>query len=82
MIEYTIFIILVDYFFTIYIKSKATVDQLEQFYLLSPSKVKDAYLFFLLKDYREKNPKSSVIVFTNTCRFENIFLNKNKKCLV
>lgn len=47
---------------------KATVDQLEQFYLLCPSKVKDAYLFYLLKEYTEKNPKSSVIVFTNTCR--------------
>ena len=49
--------------------SKATVDQLEQFYLLCPSKVKDAYLFFLLKEYIEKNPKSSVIVFTNTCKY-------------
>lgn len=50
-------------------KSKATVDQLEQFYLLCPNKVKDAYLFFLLKEYTEKNPKSSVIVFTSTCRY-------------
>ncbi|CAF1001584.1 unnamed protein product, partial [Brachionus calyciflorus] len=47
---------------------KATVDQLEQFYLLSPGKVKDAYLFHLLKEYLIKNPRSSVIVFTNTCR--------------
>lgn len=53
-----------------YIFSKATVEQLEQFYMLCPSKVKDAYLFHLLKEYTEKNPKSSVIVFTNTCRFE------------
>lgn len=51
--------------------SKATVEQLEQFYMLCPGKVKDAYLFHLLKEYTEKNPKSSVIVFTNTCRFEN-----------
>lgn len=48
--------------------SKLTVDQLEQFYLLTPQKVKDAYLFYLLKDFKEKNPQSSVIVFTNTCR--------------
>ena len=49
-------------------QSKATVDQLEQFYLLTPSKVKDAYLFHLLKEYTEKHARSSVIVFTNTCR--------------
>lgn len=45
-----------------------TVDELEQFYMLVPAKVKDAYLFQYLKDYTEKNPRSSVIVFTNTCR--------------
>lgn len=49
--------------------SKATVDQLDQYYLLAPGKVKDAYLFYLLKEYTEKNPRSSVIVFTNTCRY-------------
>jgi len=48
--------------------SKVTVDQLEQFYMLTPGKVKDAYLFRLLKEYTESKPKSSVIVFTNTCR--------------
>lgn len=48
--------------------SKVTVDQLEQFYMLTPGKVKDAYLFRLLKQYTESKPKSSVIVFTNTCR--------------
>lgn len=35
---------------------------------MSPNKVKDAYLFHLLKQFISSNPKSSVIVFTNTCR--------------
>lgn len=47
---------------------KMTVDELEQFYMLVPAKVKDAYLFYYLKDYIEKNERSTVIVFTNTCR--------------
>ena len=51
--------------------SQLTVDQLEQNYILAPSKVKDAYLFQLLNDFREKKPNSSVIVFTNTCRQVN-----------
>lgn len=45
-----------------------TVDELEQEYLLVPAKVKDAYLFHLLKDFTEKNVRSSVIIFTSTCR--------------
>ena len=44
------------------------MEQLKQYYLLAPQKVKDAYLFHLLNDYRDKHPSSSVIVFTNTCR--------------
>ena len=50
------------------IVSQLTVDQLEQYYTLTPFKAKDAYLFHLLNDYRAKNPGSSVIVFTNTCK--------------
>lgn len=45
-----------------------TVDELEQKYILTPKKVKDAYLFHYLKSFIEKHEKSSVIVFTSTCR--------------
>ena len=50
------------------IKRKLTVDELDQQYVLVPKKVKDAYLFYYLKSFIEKNEKSSVIVFTSTCR--------------
>ncbi len=36
--------------------------------MLTPFKAKDAYLFHLLNEYRAKNPRSSVIIFTNTCK--------------
>ncbi|KAI3379850.1 hypothetical protein SNEBB_008422 [Seison nebaliae] len=45
-----------------------TVDQLKQFYVLMPSKVKDTYLLYLLVDFITKQPNISIIVFTNTCR--------------
>ncbi|CAF0993564.1 unnamed protein product [Adineta steineri] len=54
------------------------VDKLDQYYLLVPANVKDAYLFHLLSLYHSNNddddeqkPKlhsTSTIVFTNTCR--------------
>lgn len=55
------------------------VEKLDQYYLLVPSNVKDAYLFHLLSlyhgnndddDEEKKNRKhsTSTIVFTNTCR--------------
>lgn len=56
------------------------MDKLDQYYLLVPANVKDAYLFHLLSLYHsesnddddgeKKNRKhsTSTIVFTNTCR--------------
>lgn len=57
------------------------MEKLDQYYLLVPSNVKDAYLFQLLSLYhgennddddgeKKKNKKhsTSTIVFTNTCR--------------
>jgi ATP-dependent RNA helicase DDX49/DBP8 len=46
----------------------STVEELEQFYILMPADVKDAYLVHTLDKYLEKNKKSSVIIFTNTCK--------------
>jgi ATP-dependent RNA helicase DDX49/DBP8 len=54
------------------------VDKLDQYYLLVPSNVKDAYLFHLLSLYHGNNDEdddniarkhsTSTIVFTSTCR--------------
>lgn len=46
----------------------ATVEQLEQNYLLCPKDVKDAYLVQAIREYRTKNQKGNVIIFTSTCK--------------
>ncbi|WKX97538.1 hypothetical protein Q1695_013307 [Nippostrongylus brasiliensis] len=46
----------------------ATVERLEQKYVLCPVAVKDAYLVYVVKNYCERNEGSSVIVFAQTCR--------------
>lgn len=47
---------------------ESTVDRLEQKFVVCPVAVKDAYLVYVVKNYSEKNPKSSVIIFAQTCR--------------
>ncbi|CCD61679.1 RNA helicase [Caenorhabditis elegans] len=47
---------------------ESTVDRLEQKYVVCPVAVKDAYLVYVVKNYSEKNPKSSVMIFAQTCR--------------
>nr|CDJ96231.1 DNA RNA helicase domain containing protein [Haemonchus contortus] len=46
----------------------ATVEKLEQKFVLCPVAVKDAYLVYVVKNYCERNENSSVIVFAQTCR--------------
>lgn len=46
----------------------ATVDKLEQKYVLCPNAVKDAYLVYVVKTFHEKHPDSSVLIFSHTCR--------------
>ncbi|EPB67687.1 DEAD/DEAH box helicase [Ancylostoma ceylanicum] len=46
----------------------ATVEHLEQRFVLCPVAVKDAYLVYVVKNYCERNENSSVIVFAQTCR--------------
>ena len=46
----------------------ATVDTLDQRYVLVPANVKDAFLMHILDQYQEKNPNRLVMVFTNTCK--------------
>jgi ATP-dependent RNA helicase DDX49/DBP8 len=49
--------------------SVLTVETLDQRYVLMPAAVKDAYLVHIINDYLEKNPGSSMMIFTNTCKY-------------
>jgi len=44
------------------------VDKLDQRYVQVPEDVREAYLFCIVKDLREKYPKHSIMIFTKTCR--------------
>ncbi|KAM3718731.1 putative ATP-dependent RNA helicase [Dirofilaria immitis] len=46
----------------------ATVDKLEQKYVLTPCAVKDAYLVYVVKNFHEKYPDSLILIFSHTCR--------------
>ncbi|KAL0273022.1 UNVERIFIED_CONTAM: hypothetical protein PYX00_005799 [Menopon gallinae] len=46
----------------------ATVEQLQQFYVLCPGHVKDAYLVELVRKYLEANEDGNIIIFTDTCK--------------
>nr|XP_054756489.1 probable ATP-dependent RNA helicase DDX49 [Lytechinus pictus] len=47
----------------------ATVEQLDQRYVLMPAQVKDAYLMYIISEFTEKNKDHSVIIFTSTCKY-------------
>lgn len=46
----------------------ATVNQLEQFYILCPMNVKDSYLVQTVRMFQEKKEKGSIMIFTDTCK--------------
>ncbi|XP_048736613.2 probable ATP-dependent RNA helicase DDX49 [Ostrea edulis] len=50
----------------------ATVEGLKQYYILMPADIKDAYLVHVLDKYIEANKKSSIMIFTNTCKYTQI----------
>lgn len=45
----------------------ATVEQLEQHYVLCPQDVRDAYLVETIRMYRSKNSNGNIMIFTDTC---------------
>ncbi|XP_056590710.1 probable ATP-dependent RNA helicase DDX49 [Triplophysa dalaica] len=45
-----------------------TVEELDQRYILTPEKVKDAYLVHLIQTFQDEHADWSVIIFTNTCK--------------
>ncbi|XP_060559247.1 probable ATP-dependent RNA helicase DDX49 [Ruditapes philippinarum] len=50
----------------------ATVEQLKQYYVLMSADVKDAYMMHVLDMYCEAHPKSSIMIFTSTCKYTQI----------
>lgn len=46
----------------------ATVEQLEQFYVLCPKDVKDAYLVEVIRTFRNTNSDGNIMIFTDTCK--------------
>ncbi|RUS72322.1 hypothetical protein EGW08_019914 [Elysia chlorotica] len=49
-----------------------TVEELDQRYVLMNADVKDAYLMHILDSHITEKPKSSVIIFTSTCKYAQI----------
>ncbi|XP_062868687.1 probable ATP-dependent RNA helicase DDX49 isoform X1 [Trichomycterus rosablanca] len=45
-----------------------TVDELDQRYVLTPEKVKDAYLVHLIQKIQDEHDDWAVMIFTNTCK--------------
>lgn len=50
----------------------ATVEELKQYYVLMSADVKDAYMMHVLDTYSDANPKSSIMIFTSTCKYTQI----------
>ncbi|GMS84888.1 hypothetical protein PENTCL1PPCAC_7063, partial [Pristionchus entomophagus] len=46
----------------------ATVEKLEQKYVLCPQAVKDAYVVYVVRECIDRRPDSSIIIFAHTCR--------------
>lgn len=46
----------------------ATVEELDQRYVLVPADFKDGYLVHIVHKFREDKPQGSIIVFTDTCK--------------
>ncbi|KAG5888029.1 hypothetical protein JTB14_027824 [Gonioctena quinquepunctata] len=46
----------------------ATVDQLEQYYVLCPTDVKEAYLVEVIREFRSEDEEGSIMIFTDTCK--------------
>ncbi len=44
------------------------MDELDQRHMFVPANMKDAYLVHVLDKFREEKPRSSVMVFVQTCK--------------
>lgn len=57
-----------DLSFVIDVVRTRTVEELDQRYILTPEKVKDAYLVHLIQTFTDEHDDWSIIIFTNTCK--------------
>lgn len=46
----------------------ATVEELDQRYVLTPADFKDGYLIHIVQNFRAEKPSGSIIIFTDTCK--------------
>lgn len=46
----------------------ATVEELDQKYVLCPKDVKDGYLIQVIREFRDTNEKGNIMIFTDTCK--------------
>jgi len=58
----------------------ATVEQLDQRYVLVPAQVKEPNLIQIVKEFQEEKPLSNCIIFTKTCRTCQILSRLLSKC--
>ena len=45
-----------------------TVEELDQRYILTPEKIKDAYLVHLIQTFTDQHSDWSIIIFCKTCK--------------
>ncbi|XP_056270149.1 probable ATP-dependent RNA helicase DDX49 [Pseudoliparis swirei] len=55
-------------FFWESVSETRTVEELDQRYILTPEKVKDAYLVHLIQKFTDEHDDWSLMIFTNTCK--------------
>ncbi|XP_022905766.2 probable ATP-dependent RNA helicase DDX49 [Onthophagus taurus] len=46
----------------------ATVDELDQFYVLCPKDIRDGYFVETIRSYRTKDPDGSIMIFVDSCK--------------
>ena len=54
----------------------ATVQSLEQFYLLCHPNARDAYLVQAVRIYRQEHSRDSIMIFTDTCKYVFYLIEK------
>lgn len=57
----------------------ATVRELDQRYVLCPKDVLDSFLVEVIRTFRATNKNGSIMIFTDTCKYNNCFLLYIKK---
>lgn len=64
--------------------SISTVEQLRQYYVLTPHDVRDAYTVQLIRTFRANNSTGNIMIFTDSCKYVNCFkcISVNLTCFL